>query len=174
MAEKPSDIVPLQYRLRRGLLKKLQASAKKNDHSLNAELNARVEGTFDDESKGLQFHNAIELLAGNAENAKLLSMISSALHAATAYGDKDPASANNMEVFRYATNAIIAAHAGTPYEASPFAEWDQWPLNKKLGFLTANVILRSRDMPPCMEPRPEDSENSKLSYLSLADLGKVR
>lgn len=165
MARKPHEIVTTSIRFPERLRKKLEVAAKTTHNSFNGEVISRLEGSFDEESQALKFQTAIEMLAGNPDNAQLMAMISSALQYTTMYGDKDPSSSDNMEVFHTAITAIIAAHAGRSYKMFTVDEVSDWPPKKRMGYIIANVILQSRDFPPLMETLEPSRPTGLLSHL---------
>lgn len=153
MAKKSNEIVPLQVRMRRGLLEKLQADAKRQEQSLNAEIVGRLEGSYDDERDALNFQKAVAVLAGNAENAQLLAMIAIALHLVTLYSSRKKADISEepaMEAFLKAVELITTVHAGKPVTPRAFDPQDTMSIEYE-GYLLADVILRSRDLPPVLE-----------------------
>jgi hypothetical protein len=63
-AKKLTDIVPMMVRMREGLRKKLEASAKKRDHSINFDINHRLADSFADEEHKARDTAIIDMLAG--------------------------------------------------------------------------------------------------------------
>lgn len=161
--------------MREGLRLKLDRSARQNEHSLNSEIVGRLEGSFDEERKNLDYRAMLSVAAGGSENAKLMTMISAALHVATAGNPQTP---EDLEAFWYSTAAIIAAHGGQAYQSFSVDELDGMPDAKKRGMLIAQTVLRMNDLPgvidmPDPETRPWASKLGSGPMFSLAELGKV-
>lgn len=74
-ARNPTDIVNLKLRLREDMRAKLEAQAKEDGMSLNAEIISRLQSTFDDDRRGLL---EAALLSG-VHNARIVRGISALL-----------------------------------------------------------------------------------------------
>jgi hypothetical protein len=170
MAKKANEIVPLQVRMRRGLLENLQSDAKRNDHSLNAEIVGRLAGSYEEERKALDFQTAVAAISGGGDNAQLLSMISAAL-LLSAPNSKKGSTADNMDTFSVACAAIIAAHSGQPLPMISIDKLFELPDNKHRGYLIAQTILCQHDLPPVIDAPPPAAGEKEIKPMSLAALG---
>lgn len=111
MSRRPTDIVSLQVRMREGLRRKIEKAATANDQSNNSEIVARLEASFDEEEREGDFRAAIATLTGGARNARLISMLASALNTITIEWD-DVEGIGRMEAmnrFLTAAAAIVRA-----------------------------------------------------------------
>ena len=75
MARKPTDIVAVTLRIREGLRRKLERHAKSNGQSLNAEMEARLEASFELANT----ESLIRVLVGGGFTADLLAAIARAM-----------------------------------------------------------------------------------------------
>jgi hypothetical protein len=101
MARKPKEIVGLTLRVREELRRRLEREAKRNNTSLNAEIEARLEHSFD----AGKIDDLLAIFTGDKHSAKLLRMIAMATSLAVGWSH----SRLDAEGLRIAINYLIAA-----------------------------------------------------------------
>lgn len=174
MAKNDHEIKALQVRLSERLRRKLEASARKHEVSMNSEIVGRLEGSYDEEQQNLDHRAMVTALSGGGENAQLLSMLSSALQLATGHS-KDKSSPAAMDAFFTAMNLIVLAHSGRPANPVNAADVLDLPDAQHRGYMIADAILWHHDLPrPVYIPEElqKELDEYESSGMSLSNLGR--
>ena len=66
MAKKPTEIVPIQVRVREGLRRQLETAARKQGRSLNSEIVSRLQSSFSKDDREALLESAAERAADKA------------------------------------------------------------------------------------------------------------
>lgn len=173
MVRKSTDIVPNMIRMRESLRRKIEAAATKNDVSMNEEMVARLEASFDAESEATTMQGAIAALVGGDDEAKLLRMIASAMQLAKVSDTtrKLPVE-DRMEIVAAATRVLMAAMVGHPLKQYTADDVAKMSAPESRGLALAQVILEANDMPPPVAMSTQRQTKSALQMLMEGVPGK--
>jgi hypothetical protein len=174
MAKNDHEIKALQVRLSERLRRKLEASARKHEVSMNSEIVGRLEGSYDEEQQNLDYRAMVTALSGGGENAQLLAMLASALQLSTGQS-KDRSSPEAMDTFLLAMDLIVRAHSGRPIDPVNAETILDMPDVQHRGYLVADAILWHHDLPrPVYIPKElqKEIDEQESNGMSLANLGR--
>lgn len=102
MAKKSTAIVPTMLRMREDLRKRLEREAKKKDHSLNAEMVARLEQSFvDDEQNKRELAIIKMMMESDGISIDLMRKIVFELWKRRSWGDHDVSLKDNETSVNY-------------------------------------------------------------------------